>query len=363
LKKDTARFTSPETPEGKKYWDSLYRKAGELFGTSTVNIPTLVRPWIVPGEVVISSTPTDVYVYKANLKVMLEEDCLKGSGEYSFKDERLKELNEYSAGLIRKLILPKLTEDVNNARRYAGLRQVYYSLILAQWFKEYFRGDFPSYQSRINQKDISGLVSDKPSPVEDYFNAYRKSFKEGEYDIKEQVVSAVYGQSIRQYRSGGLQFADILTGNQQARIIFGNRPDSPPLGSYAVQAKIRPTEGDVLLQPTEPAASPEENEALKPDAPYTEGPQMLLEQSRKAYAELDARAEKHLSDLADGRADAVDSSLSGREWIIYRSLKDYHSWLKEYLRLYSSRVPSPGARARAMRDIIGKNLQSELQAF
>src|SRR3989338_8896780 len=29
LKKDTASFTSPQTPEGKEYWDKLYKKAGE----------------------------------------------------------------------------------------------------------------------------------------------------------------------------------------------------------------------------------------------------------------------------------------------------------------------------------------------
>ena len=205
-----------------------------------VTIPTIVRPWIVPGEVVISSTPTDVYVYKANLKVMLEEDYLKGSSEYSFKDSRMKELNEYSAELIRSLILPKLTEDINSAKRYASLRQVFYSLILAQWFKQYFRGDFPSYQSRINRRDLSGLESAKPWSVEDYFNAYRKSFQEGEYNLSEQVSYLTQGQTIRQYRSGGLAFGTIFAGNPSARVIFGKKPNDPPISSYAVQAKIKP---------------------------------------------------------------------------------------------------------------------------
>ncbi|HAH21909.1 MAG TPA: hypothetical protein DCL49_13550, partial [Candidatus Omnitrophica bacterium] len=40
LKKDTAGFTSPQTPEGKAYWDKLYQKAGELFGTENITIPT-----------------------------------------------------------------------------------------------------------------------------------------------------------------------------------------------------------------------------------------------------------------------------------------------------------------------------------
>ena len=39
LKKDTASFTSPQTTEGKAYWDKLYKKAGELFGTENITIP------------------------------------------------------------------------------------------------------------------------------------------------------------------------------------------------------------------------------------------------------------------------------------------------------------------------------------
>ena len=148
LKKDTAQFTSPQTLEGKAYWDKLYQKAGELFGTEHITIPTLTRPWIVPNEIIIReaageasgtervqtsrSTPdngsttltTSAYIYKATLKVMLEEDYLKSPShkvtkspanleQYSFKDVRLQELNEYSTQLIKELIIPKLTYQVN----------------------------------------------------------------------------------------------------------------------------------------------------------------------------------------------------------------------------------------------------------
>src|SRR3990167_8176520 len=102
LKKDTAGFTSPQTKEGKEYWDKLYQKAGELFGTENITIPTITRPWIVPNEVIVRETEDSAYIYKATLKVMLEEDYLRGMKDegrgtinYSFNDPRLKELNEY----------------------------------------------------------------------------------------------------------------------------------------------------------------------------------------------------------------------------------------------------------------------------
>ncbi|MDD2703071.1 MAG: hypothetical protein PHC33_03590, partial [Candidatus Omnitrophica bacterium] len=138
LKKDLARFTSPDTPEGKQYWDALYAKAEELFGSDEMSLPTFTRPWIVPGEIIIRRNAAGAYIYKATLRVYLEQDYFKNSSVFAFEDERMKMLNEYSSALVRKLIIPMLSREVNVSRRYAPLRQVYYSLIMSQWFKEHF---------------------------------------------------------------------------------------------------------------------------------------------------------------------------------------------------------------------------------
>ncbi len=231
LKKDTAQFTSPQTPEGKVYWDKLYQKAGELFGSENITIPTLTRPWIVPNEIIIREAPDNAYIYKATLKVMLEEDCLKSPShkvaklpanleQYSFKDIRLQELNEYSTKLIKELIIPKLTYQVNTSKRYAPLRQVYYSLILAQWFKQKFGRQSPvtSHQSPdennpylklIDSRDLTNLTSKTPYDKQDYFRQYQQSFRDGEYSLSEPVYTPM-GQSIRRYMSGGGEFTKIM---------------------------------------------------------------------------------------------------------------------------------------------------------
>ena len=119
-----------------------------MFGSENITIPTLTRPWIVSNEVIIREAPDNAYIYKATLKVMLEEDYLSQEAKinsldpnyqpltsnYNFSDPRLKELNQYSTQLIKETIIPKLTYQINTSKRYAPLRQVYYSLILAQWF-------------------------------------------------------------------------------------------------------------------------------------------------------------------------------------------------------------------------------------
>ncbi len=205
LKKDTAKYTSPENPKGKEYWEKLYKKAGELFGYDNVPIPTLTRPWIVPDEIIVREANDNAYIYKATLKVQLEQDHLKDSAVYNFDDSRLKELNGYSSQLIRELIIPELTKEINTSKRYASLRQVYYSLILAQWFKQKFSSKGGFYSSLIDRRNLNGITSKEDWSKTAYFKAYQKSFKDGEYNIQEPIYT-LFGQTIRSYFSGGIDF-------------------------------------------------------------------------------------------------------------------------------------------------------------
>jgi hypothetical protein len=189
LKKDVARFTSPDTKEGKEYWNKLYAKAEELFGGEDVEIPTVTRPWIVPGEIIIKQTPNGAYIYKAVMKVCLEQDwlghhnlvgCPKG------QPTRLSILNEYSSQLIREFVIPKLTREVNSSKRYSELRQVFYSLVLAQWAKKSLA---VSVERLADSKDLSGLTSRKPWSKQEYYQEYRASFEKGD-TIEERVPHA-----------------------------------------------------------------------------------------------------------------------------------------------------------------------------
>jgi phosphomannomutase/HEAT repeat protein/CheY-like chemotaxis protein len=213
LKKELAKATSPDTAAGRQYWAKLYAKAESLFGRSDISIPTLTRPWIVPGEIIIRQSQGSVYVYKAGLKVQLEQDRIEGSA-YNFDDPRLKELNDYSSQLIRELILPALTKEVNSSRTFASLRQVYYSLILAQWFKRHFKGSAAEYAGRIDTQDLTGITSGTAWSKSAYFDAYRKSFSDGEYNRQENV-SSPNGISVRKYVSGGILPMPVLDGEKE----------------------------------------------------------------------------------------------------------------------------------------------------
>jgi HEAT repeat protein len=239
LKKDTAQMLNPDTGTGREYWDKLYKKAGELFGLDNMSIPVVIRPWITPGEIILSESPENAYIYKANLKVMLEADYLKGRPGTVYRDKRSQAINEYAAQLARSLVIPKLTYQVNTAKRYAPLRQVYYSLILAQWFKQRFYGKGGYYSWLIDREELSGLASKEPWSVNVYFDAYRRSFENGEFNTRENIHT-IYGQSIRNYCSGGIVFESLLLSrdNPQVKIIRNVYPQQVPMNDYAVLAEI-----------------------------------------------------------------------------------------------------------------------------
>jgi|GEM_PF-5219044 len=219
LKKDMALATSPNTATGRKYWSKLYAKAEELLGTRDVTVPTLTRPWIVPGDIIIRQSRSNAYVYKASLKVKIEQDHLKQavSGPAPAVDPRQEELNAYATQLVREIILPALTKKVNSSRAYADFRQAFYSLVLAQWFKKNFKGTDSQYASLIDTGDLTGLVSKTPWSTQTYYEAYRKSFSEGEYNVSENVVGAT-GNRIRNYTSGGI-VTDIFGGEASVNFV------------------------------------------------------------------------------------------------------------------------------------------------
>ena len=312
LKKDTAASTSPDTKEGKEYWERLYKKAEELYGSQeNISIPTLTRPWIVPDEIIVRDSGSSAYIYKATLKVMLEQDYLKGEQTYEFKDSRQKALNEFSTQLIRELIIPKITREVNSAKKYAQLRQVYYSLILAQWFKKAAASGQLTYSGAIDSRNTAGLVSITSWDKNEYFRSYQKSFKEGEYNLQKHYSSLPGQDSIRSYFSGGIVLGKIfeisaalkgaavlsITGFASA---VPSRKNSVLLNMVKDGVmRVMPIEQKVLAQP--------DGNLL--DTAIPKAPSLSLEEIRKTYA-------VHATDFAPAggiiKAEASDASYDKR---------------------------------------------------
>ncbi|MBF0511852.1 MAG: hypothetical protein HQL13_05940 [Candidatus Omnitrophica bacterium] len=159
LKQITASLIYPEDKTGQKFWKRVYEEAQRKFGMTNVPVNTFNKVWIVPEKAVVyeNAKAGTAYVVESQLKVMLEEDylalkkqlpltpSLTKEGERNmipslFLKEGVRrssnEINALGSRIVREIVIPKLTQEVNEGKNFALLRQVYNSLILATWYKK-----------------------------------------------------------------------------------------------------------------------------------------------------------------------------------------------------------------------------------
>ena len=76
LKQLTSSMMYPEEEIGARFWERVYAKAQQLYGTTDIPLNTFNKVWIIPdGADVYHNGPT-VFLLNSRLKVMLQEDYL-----------------------------------------------------------------------------------------------------------------------------------------------------------------------------------------------------------------------------------------------------------------------------------------------
>jgi len=204
LKQITASLIYPEGEVGKEFWKRIYAEAAKKFGTTNIPVNTFNKVWIVPEKAVVyeNAKAGTAYIVESKLKVMLEQDYLALS-----KNKRRP--NDFSSQVIREIVIPQLTKEVNEGKNFIQLRQVYNSLILAVWYKRKIK---ESILSRIyNDKDkIFGVNIDDPRENQKIYQLYLQAFKKGVYNyIKEEQDPMTQQTILRKYFSGGI--TDLAT--------------------------------------------------------------------------------------------------------------------------------------------------------
>ena len=205
LKQITASLIYPDSHLGKEFWQKVYAKAQAKYGTTNIPINTFNKVWIVPEKAVIYENGGVAFVLENHLKVMLEQDYLslgKHEGIHS-KQAYVNDTNQLGSQVVREIVIPALTKEVNEGKNFFQLRQVFYSLILATWYKRKIKD---SILNRIysNQNKIAGLnVSAKDK--DKIYQEYLKAFKKGVYNYIKEEPSPMGNEVIpRKYFSGGV---------------------------------------------------------------------------------------------------------------------------------------------------------------
>ena len=214
LKQLTASLMYPEDEIGNKFWDRIYKKSQEQFGTSEIPVNTFNKVWIIPESATVYENDKTVCVVESRLKVLLEEDYLalqNNEGNAEIGTDQLSEIQIQSASsissqIVREIILPEIEKEVNEGENFASLRQIYHSLILAKWYKETIRNSLLS-KIYIDQKKTAGVELDNQVIKEQIYDQYMKAYKKGVFDfIKEDYDQLSQEVIPRKYFSGGLEF-------------------------------------------------------------------------------------------------------------------------------------------------------------
>ncbi len=303
LKQITASLIYPEDEFGKKFWKRVYEEAAKKFGTTNIPVNTFNKVWIVPEKAVVyeNAQAGTAYVVESKLKVMLEQDyvALSKNNESATSRGFSREISttvDLSASLrddaqklgtdiVRQIVIPQLTKEINENKNFAQLRQVYNSLILATWYKKKIKDSILNkvYADRnkikgtdytnsvINQTPTRGHVTEAPasagdrnvspsrlpsnptiegestpgkslsaSPdtndIEGIYQQYLTAFKKGVYNyIKEEQDPLTQQVIPRKYFSGGFNMDMAMLKTTTDAAMINHLPYA-----MSVQVDIRP---------------------------------------------------------------------------------------------------------------------------
>ncbi|WP_434599932.1 hypothetical protein [Streptomyces sp. A5-4] len=199
LKKTTAALIHPKTPLGKKFWNRIGKECLSF------------RTWIVPGEARVNEDDGQLYILDAPLKVKMQSQHLSGpggTGAASCKGSTDPAAAARNETTFRDLILPGIERAVNQAPQYADLRRVYLSRVAAEWYRQRDTDHPTTYGNLIDRGDVSRWQTHTTWKPRDTFDAYVRSFKEGEFKYTEKTRKGNYIYT-KTYIYGGVDLSRL----------------------------------------------------------------------------------------------------------------------------------------------------------
>jgi len=219
LKQITASLIYPEKELGKAFWNRVYTKARELYGSAQVPVNTFNKVWIMADKAEVFERNQTAFVVGCHLKVMLEEDYLSmqkhvSSLRHDTPPTTLKQLGLLGANIVRAIILPEIEKEVNTGKNFATLRQITNSLILASWYKKRLKSAILN-QIYADKGKINGIDLKDKKIKEQIYERYLQAYKKGVFNFIKEDKDPMENTSVpRKYFSGGwksFSSADLAT--------------------------------------------------------------------------------------------------------------------------------------------------------
>lgn len=232
MKKDLARLTHPkDSPLGRQFWDKIYAhilRDAPALGSVEIAIPVSFRVWIVPGPVVIGATEESIYIVEAPLDVQMESEYLSHLAGAIPSSIRTTESQRYAENLLKEMILPALVKEVNTGPQYQELRQVFYSRVVAEWYKTKHRSGKQAFDRIVGQGNTDLWRSSEAWSGREIFERYLQSLSHGEYSLTEEseTVNGMFVlKTVRKYFTGGVDFMKIPMKEIPSEQLLAQRPE------------------------------------------------------------------------------------------------------------------------------------------
>lgn len=218
LKQLSSSLLHPDKPLGKKYWQQIYERAYELYGSTEIPMDYFQKVWIMPASAEVLEEGNRAYVVDATLKVMTEKDYVatqQHHGDQHHSGAAQGQEENLSTQVIRDVILPAIEKELNEGEHFVRLRQIYHAMILATWYKQKLwnsvllleNNNHPLVEKYFDHKNVQGIENGDPSARERIYQQYVQAFKQGVFDfIREDVDPFTQETLPRHYFSGGGEF-------------------------------------------------------------------------------------------------------------------------------------------------------------
>lgn len=203
LKQLSASMIHPERDLGREFWRRVYERVDREHGTNKVPVNTFNKVWIMADEAEVFEEGTMAFVTRAHLKVMIEEDydALRKNTRNAVSTAK-SEAHTLGSQILREIILPEIEREVNEGKNFAHLRQIFHSIILANWYKKRLKSALLN-RSYADKQIVDGIRLEEADIIERIYQRYVAAYKKGVFNyIKEDVDQDAAAP--RKYFSGGM---------------------------------------------------------------------------------------------------------------------------------------------------------------